>query len=275
MKRTAASCPVLTYHSQIVTGNEYASNDHIALAGDLRLIHRLGLRVIPLLWLVEWLLGERELDIENCVCISFDDGADSDVHDLNFPRFGTQRSFLNIMVDFQTEFGDRAQPSLHATSFVIASPEARAAMDRHSLFDQGWMNQDWWAEAYNSGLMTIGNHSWDHEHPDLAHIGGTPSGNFFCVDTKEKADQQIVKAGEHIAKTTGGRRPGLFAYPYGHVSNYLSDEYFPGHSQHAIKAAFTTEPQAVQSDSDRWQLGRFVCGHHWSSDAELKQILLS
>jgi hypothetical protein len=275
VKRTTASCPVLTYHSQIVTGNGYTSNDHIALASDLRLINELDLCVIPLSWLVEWLLHERELDITNCVCISFDDGADSDVVDLDFPGFGMQRSFLNIMADFQIDFGVLAQPSLHATAFVIASPDARAAMDKHSLFDRGWMNETWWTGACESGLMALGNHSWDHEHPDLAHTGGKPSGNFFCVDTKEKADRQIVDAGDYIANTTDGNRPGLFAYPYGHVSSYLGNEYFPGPDNHSIRAAFTTEPQTVNAYSDHWQLGRFVCGHHWRSPAELTHILLS
>ena len=275
MKSTAPRCPILLYHSQNVAGNDHASNDHLALADDLRLIHQLGLQVIPLIWLVEWLLGERDLNPEGCVCISFDDGVDADVRDLDFPQFGSQRSFLNIMLDFRDEFGSRAQPQLHATSFVIASPEARAVMDKYSLFDQGWMNEDWWRRAYNNDLMAIANHSWDHEHPDLIHIGGTPSGDFFAVDTKEKADRQIFAAGEHIAAVAGDHWPELFSYPYGHVSDYLCGEYFPGHKHHLIKAAFTTEPQPVTADSDHWQLGRYVCGRDWRMDSDLKQILLS
>jgi len=275
MKPITPRCPVLVYHSQNVAGSDYARNDHIALASDLRLIHRLGLRVIPLAWLVEWLLGERELELEACVCISFDDGVDTDVRDLDFPRFGMQRSFLNIMHDFRSEFEPRTQPQLHATCFVIASPEARAAMDKYSLFGQGWMSEDWWRQACDSGFMAIANHSWDHEHPDLAHIGGTPAGDFFVVDTQEKADRQIVAAGEHIATATGGRHPELFAFPYGQVNDYLCGEYLPGHSHHLLKAAFTTEPQPVHSHSDRWQLGRYVCGRDWRSDSGLKQILLA
>ena len=275
MKSSAPRCPVLLYHSQNVAGNDHASNDHVALVDDLRLIYRLGLQVIPLFWLVEWLLGERDLDSAGCVCISFDDGVDADVRDLDFPQFGFQRGFLNIMLDFQAEFGSRALPQLHATSFVIASPEARAVMDKYSLFDQGWMNEDWWHPSDGNDLMAIANHSWDHEHPDLVHIGGTPARDFFTVDTREKADRQIFAASEHIAAVTGGHWPELFAYPYGQVSDYLCGEYFPGHTHHRIKAAFTTEPQPVMADSDRWQLGRFVCGRDWRSDSGLKQILLS
>ena len=117
-------CPVLLYHSQNVAGNEYASNDHVALADDLRLINSLGLKIIPLAWLVDWLLGERDMDIAHCVCLSFDDGVDADVRDLDFPGFGMQRGFLNIMRDFRNELGPGVQANLHGTSFVIASPEA-------------------------------------------------------------------------------------------------------------------------------------------------------
>jgi hypothetical protein len=114
----------------------------VAFAQDLRLIRELGFKIIPLAWLIEGLLGEREIGLEKCVCITFDDGVDADVRDLDFPRFGLQRGFVNIMRDFRDEYGPGAQPTLHATSFVIASPEARAVMDEHSLFGKGWMNED-------------------------------------------------------------------------------------------------------------------------------------
>lgn len=257
-----------------MAGNEYASNDHVAFADDLRLIQRLDLKVIPMNWLVGWLLGECELDLSNSVCISFDDGVDADVRDLDFPEFGPQRALANIMGDFHDEFGPTAQPMLHATSFVIASPQARAVMDRHSLFDKGWMNEDWWGHDHE-GLLTIGNHGWDHEHPDLVHAGGEPSGNFHGVDSFEKADRQIFAAAEYIVEVSGGRWPDLFAYPYGHVNDYLSCEYFPNHNHHRTRAAFTTEPYPVTADSDRWQLGRFVCGRDWRSPTDLEKILLS
>lgn len=267
-------CPVLLYHSQNVAGNDYASNDHVALREDLRLIQQLGKQVIPLNWLVDWVLGKCELDLENCVCISFDDGVDADVSDLDFPEFGLQRAFVNIMCDFHEEFGPGAQPMLHATSFVIASPEARAVMDQHSLFDQAWINEDWWGQDHD-GLLAIGNHGWDHEHPDLAHIGGQPAGNFLGVSDLEEADRQIFAAAEHIATVSRGRWPDLFAYPYGHVSDYLCREYFPTQTHHRTRAAFTTEPRPVTADSDRWQLGRFVCGRDWRSHTDLEKILLS
>jgi len=273
MNSSRQHCPVLLYHSQNVTGNDYGSNNHVALREDLRLIQNLGFKIIPLNRLVDWLLGKCDLGHGNCVCISFDDGIDADVHDLDFPGIGLQRSFLNILRDFRDEFGPLAQPQLHATSFVIASPEARAVLDRYSLFGKGWMNQDWWQR--DDDLLSVANHGWDHEHPDLVHTGGQPAGDFFSVDDREKADRQIFAAAGHIATVNGGRWPDLFAYPYGHVNEYLSGEYFPNHTHHRTRAAFTTEPQPIVAESDRWQLGRYVCGRDWRSDSDLKKILLS
>ena len=45
--------PILTYHSNNISGNDYASNDHVALAADLRLIHDRGLRIVPLARVVD------------------------------------------------------------------------------------------------------------------------------------------------------------------------------------------------------------------------------
>lgn len=274
MMTARTSCKVLLYHSQNVSGNDYASNDHVALKEDLGLIQELGLKIIPLNWLVGWLQGELQLDLQGCVCLSFDDGVDADVHDLEFPGHGPQRGFVNIMRDFQDEFGFEAQPVLHATSFVIASPDARAVMDRHSLFGSDWMNDDWWGQDHD-GLLAIANHGWDHAHPDLEHLGEQPDGHFLGVDDLHKADRQIVDAAEYIATHTGGRRPVLFAYPYGHVNEYLPGEYFPANTHHGVQAAFTTQPQPVTPESDRWRLGRYVCGRDWRSESELEKILLS
>jgi hypothetical protein len=238
------------------------------------MINSLGLKIIPLAWLVDWLLGERDMDIAHCVCLSFDDGVDADVRDLDFPGFGMQRGFLNIMRDFRDELGPGVQTNLHGTSFVIASPEARAVMDRHSLFGKGWMSENWWRDDHG-GLLSIGNHGWDHEHPDLVHIGGQPAGDFFGVENRDKADRQIFAAAEHIAIVNDGRWPDLFAYPYGNVNDFLSGEYFPENGHHRTRAAFTTEPCPVTADSDRWQLGRFVCGRDWRSHTDLEKILLS
>ena len=51
--------PVLTYHSNNVGGNDYANNDHVALAADLRRIRALGLRIVPLSLVVDNLAFEH------------------------------------------------------------------------------------------------------------------------------------------------------------------------------------------------------------------------
>ena len=147
--------PVLAYHAVNISGNDYASNDHVAFAADLRLIDDLGLRIVPLRWVVDQLLGNAERDLEGCVALSCDDGTHFDYLDLEWPEHGQQRSLYNCMLDFIAERGRAAQPHLQLSAFVIASPEARADIDRDRLQNLGWMSEHWWSEAQQSGLIAI------------------------------------------------------------------------------------------------------------------------
>jgi hypothetical protein len=162
--------PVLAYHAVNIAGNEYATNDHVAFAADLRLIDDLGLRIVPLHWVVDQVIGAADRDLTGCVALTCDDGSAFDFHDLDHPTHGPQRSLFNCLQDFIAERGAQAQPDLHLTSFVIASPEARERMDQACLAGLGWMGEDWWREANESGLMAIENHSWDHNHPGYPAI---------------------------------------------------------------------------------------------------------
>src|SRR5437868_11553101 len=92
--------PVLTYHAVNIAGNDYANNDHVAFAADLRLIDDLGLRIVPVHWLVDALLGDTQRALEDCVALTCDDGTDFDFFDLDHPEHGTQRSLYNCMRDF-------------------------------------------------------------------------------------------------------------------------------------------------------------------------------
>ncbi|MCS6926338.1 MAG: hypothetical protein NZ578_10615, partial [Candidatus Binatia bacterium] len=86
---SAVKIPVLTYHSQNICGNTYGTNDHVALYQDLRTIHAHGYQVIPLQWVVDWLLGHRStLPSSRVIAITFDDGTDFDYYDLLHPRHG-------------------------------------------------------------------------------------------------------------------------------------------------------------------------------------------
>ena len=120
---------VLTYHAHHVVGDDYARNDHIALAADLELITDAGCAIVPLAGLVDRLLGTPGADGSVQVAITFDDGPIYDFEGFTHPRFGPQRGFLPIMRDFIAAKGARAQPALGATSFVIASPEARRTIE--------------------------------------------------------------------------------------------------------------------------------------------------
>jgi peptidoglycan/xylan/chitin deacetylase (PgdA/CDA1 family) len=265
--------PVLTYHSNNVGGSGYANNDHVALAADLRRIHTLGLRIVPLSLVVDAFLGiAPEAAVDRAVAISFDDGSWFDWHDLDHPTCGRQRSFANVLRDFAAETGAVA----HATSFVIVSPGARAILDRTCLIGRGWWSDDWWPLAESEGLIAIESHSWDHNHHTLpvtaqhAQIKGT----FRSIDTFEDADAEIRQANDWLDAHVRTPRAGLFAYPYGETNHYLVQDYLPNCiAEHRLRAAFGTEPAPVERRSDRWNLPRIVCGHHWQSTEGLAALL--
>lgn len=269
---------VLTYHSHNISGTGYATNDHVALARDLRMVHAAGARIVPLAEIArrvrEGLEGEGTV-----VGISFDDGPAFDFEDFVHAKFGPQRGFLNVLRDFRAEVGERAQPGLHATSFVIASPNARGAMERAPDCGypgiEGWLSDRWWNEAIDSGLMAIGNHSWDHVHHavDRTAIASAVRDDFTQVDNYTDADREIRAAGDYINARVGGRCE-LFAYPFGHANRYLADDYLPLRAyEHRMTAAFGTGGRAVVAGDSVWNIPRLVCGEHWKSPEELGALL--
>ena len=268
--------PILAYHAVNIAGNEYANNDHVAFAADLRLIDDLGLRIVPLHWVVDRLLGDERRALEDCVALTCDDGSDFDWFDLDHPTHGPQRSLYNCLQDFIAERGADAQPDLHLTCFVIASPQARDHLDRNCLAGRGWMGDRWWRPALDSGRISIENHSFDHNHAavPLPGIDGMERGTFFPVDNRKRADAEIAAAARMIDAVIAPRRTSLFCYPYSHVNDYLSREYFPRlGAELGIRAAFGDGATPVSESSDRWNLPRYICGHHWKSPDELRAIL--
>ncbi len=267
--------PVLAYHSNNISGNDYPRNDHVALAEDLRLIQRSGLRIVPLARVVDVLLGEApDSDAANAVAISFDDGSWFDWHDIEHPAWGPQRGFAGILRDFATKTGAPA----HATSFAIVSPEARAILDQTCLVGRGWWGHEWWRDAQREGLIAIESHSWDHNHATLAHtVQRTQAkGTFRSIDTYADADAEIRQASDWLDAHLAPHRASLFAFPYGETNAYLMEDYLPRRAhEHRLRAAFGTTGGFVEADSPRWQLPRFVCGLHWDSPIELERILAS
>lgn len=262
---------ILTYHSQNILGEHAVINDHDAFAEDLEAMHSIGRRFISLNTLVDALEEITDLrELEACICVTLDDGCDFDYRDLEWPGAGLQRSMLGIMQDFCKAHDAGTQPGLHATSFVIASPEARSRIDQGSLFGRGWMQEDWWAEANASGMLTVANHGWDHLHPDL---GG--SGSFDTVDDWAQCETQVIRSARYIEARTG-LWPDLFAYPFGTSSAYIREEFFPQFGdQHRCRAALGTDPGPVTPETHRWNLPRLVCGRDWKSPEQLLQLIRS
>jgi len=267
--------PVLTYHGMNITENTYAGNDHIALASDLETIDELGFRVVPLSRVVGWhqgMLADEEMS--RAVAITFDDGSWFDFYDLDHPACGPQRSMFNILGDFQKR--STSSRSVHATSFVISSPRARSSLDQSCMIGKGWWGDQWWPQAAASGLMAIECHSWDHVHPGLDRVAQQDQikGDFREVKSYADSEIQFARAGDYIAEALKGKRPTLFAFPYGQASDYAVSDYLPNHqSEHQFRAAFATGPNAVSRNDNIWLLPRFVCGPDWQSAQGLKDIL--
>ena len=268
--------PVLAYHGINIAGNEYTGNDHVAFAHDLRLIRDLGLRIVPLHWVIDALRGNTQRDLSNCVALTCDDGSDFDYYDLDHPTHGPQRSLHNCLSDFVYERGVAAQPNLHLTSFVIASPEARDYLDKNCLIGRGWMNDRWWRAALQSGRIAIENHSWDHNHAaiPLPGIDGMERGTFTPCDNRTRADAEIAAATAAIDAVTAPQRTSIFCYPYGQSNAYLREEYFPQFTEaHRMRAAMGDGAAPVCNGSDIWNLPRYICGWHWKTPEELRAIL--
>jgi hypothetical protein len=263
--------PVLTYHAMNVGGRDYGDNDHVALAQDLRLLKRLGRRIVPLAEVVDAFLAQRLDRLAGAVAITFDDGSWFDWHDIEHPSHGPQRGLAGILRDHRQASG----AAVHATSFVIVSPRARETLDRTCMVGRGWWTDDWWDAALAEGLLDLQSHSWDHNHATLdARTDGRARGNFTAIDDRASADDALRQAGAWLRARWPGRRFDLLAWPYGESSAWVRGHYLPDpDAGHGLRAAFGTAPEPVHAGSDRWNLPRYVCGHHWRSPEELARRL--
>lgn len=268
---SASAVPILTYHGYNIAGNDYGDNDHVALSADLDWLAACGWTVVALDEVVAALFDDARVSLPpRAVAITFDDGTDLDWQDVDFGNLGRQRSLAGILEDAQRKHPGWPAPC--ATAFVVASPEARAALSAGALRPGHGMSDAWWGPADRSGRLRIGNHSWDHRHP-LAVPEAEGGGDFFSVADEAEAVRQVVGAGRFIAERIG-HWPQLFAYPWGQASDYLRHEFFPRRIEtHRCRAAFGTGPGLVHAGSDRWYLPRFVCGEHWRAPDELAALL--
>lgn len=265
--------PILTYQPLCIGGNEYADNHLRALATDLRVVSEEGFRILPLREVID--VWQRGGDLQKVVAFCVEDGSDFDYVDLNHPTAGPQRSVLNALRDFSVENPD-AQPALHVTSFVIASPQARSELDQACMVGHGWWNDHWWKEAVASGLMHIGNHSWDHNHEALSSGISLPipRGTFATIDDEARADHEIRQAADFLRIRAPNPGLALFSYPYGEANPFLTKSYLPRYSgQLGLRAAFTDEFGFLEEHTPTWAVPRLMFGRDWRSPDRLRELL--
>lgn len=261
---------VLTYHSQDIQGNDYHENDHVALAEDLHLIAGLRLPLVPAVAVAEALAGRGNLP-ERCVVLTCDDGAELDFVDVVDPVHGPQKGFYSVLSE---AFSPADSPVM--TSFVIADPAARRDLERTCLDGKAWMGETWWPKAVATGRWHLGCHSWDHQHPSLPAYAGLPPERtmFKAVDNEAEAERQIRQAAEYLRLRAANPGDRLFAYPYGHWTDFLARDYLPNQvGRHGLMAAFTTRPEILHEAVDPWLLPRFVCRADWKTPEGLATIL--
>jgi len=264
---------ILTWHSIRVHDNTREGNDLVALSEDLALIDREAWTILPL---GEALGGLRSGNLpDKCVVLTFDDGSVMDFHDFEHPSCGRQTSVINRLRAFANAPGTSPRHRIHASTFVIASPEARAEMDRAVTMNLGVWPEDWWRDANHEGLMSVESHSWDHNHDSLEKTAQRDNhrGDFSLIDTPAECRAEIDRASDYI-ELKSGRRPRFLAYPYGNFSTFLAEEYLPAHAERiGLEAAVTCTPEPVTTNSDRWRLPRYVCSQDWKTSDELRRLL--
>lgn len=273
--------PVLCYHSWRIESPEYPANDHVALQQDLATLKQEHFRLLSIERLVSALRdgsASEQFGDEKLVCVTFDDGFLYDVEDMRDPELGLIPSFETILRRDE-HIPERFDEGSKAVSFVIASKDARENL-RHSSDPKGYwdLRDDWWPKCARGDAIAIGNHSWDHTHPDLAQVRQREGkkGSFLAVDNADDARVQVLEAQSLIDQLTQGHALKIFCYPYGDVPEFLQYEFMPTEGAAAgMLAAFGTDKKLVTSGSDIWNLPRLVCGQHWRDSSDLLPLIKS
>lgn len=272
--RKTFTVPVLCYHSWTAGQSSYQGNDHAAMASDLDVLAARGYKILPIPALVEILTGGLPFEAfagEKLVGITFDDGCRYDFHDHSSENGAPMPSFRTLLKDSKDVLQLRVAGP-RGVSFVIASPECRNTIgDGPTLY-----SADWWADSAREGVVGIANHSWDHVHESLNLVKQCENlkGSFLNIASLDDANAQIRDAHDYISDKTDSLILPYFGYPFGHVSDYLAQEYFPLHGKElGIKAAFSTDGEPVKEHTNVWNIPRYVCGDHWKSERDFLDLL--
>lgn len=266
---------ILTWHSIHVHDNRYAANDLVAFSDDLESLDRNGWTILPLS--EAWARLHRRSLPERCAVLTLDDGSIMDYRRFDHPTCGPQAPIVERLQAFAGRLGPGSRHRPHASAFVIASPEARAALDRRVTMDLGVWGEDWWREANAGGLMSIESHSWDHNHDSLERTLQRENrrGDFAWIATESECRGEVDQASDYIERVSG-RRPEFFAYPYGQSSEFLRCDYLPRRGPElGLEAALGCSPDPATADSDRWNLPRYVCRRDWNSPEDFEVLLRS
>src|SRR5207248_1351966 len=119
---------VLVYHSHHVVGEDYARNDHMALAIDLERITDLGCEIVPLRVLVDRFFDSRETRLDGRrvqVALTFADGPIHHVHPA-LPRVAHSRQARADFTQVLTDSDAEAQIA-DAGTFIAAHTRSRNA----------------------------------------------------------------------------------------------------------------------------------------------------
>lgn len=255
--------PILAYHPY-QAGDP---RDILAFEEHLAILAAERFTVLPLRRIVQSLWTGEALP-ERTIGISCDDGKRYDYH----PEPVLGKSMYSVLREFRRRHRWR-QRQAALSCFVIADAAARLQI---GLGDPDLLGADWWPAAAATGFMVIENHGLDHVHSRVeVGPGRAPYRNdFSLVDTLAEADRQIALAARIIDHRVGRDACRLFAYPFGHTSAYLVEQYFPDHGErHGMLAALTTAPEPVTRSTNRWLVPRYVVNHDLKSSADLLSVL--
>lgn len=287
-----AKVPILVYHTTNVQNPcGYSWDTSVALASDLEAMHLRDITVVPVYWLVEWAVGDRDGSTlpDRVVGITLDDGLDLDWRDLDIAGHDCgshMKSARTVMLEFKNAHPELPWYSPHASSFVISSPVAR------QYLGAGYYSDDWWYAAQNSGMFEIYNHSADHDiqnfpgymiyDPSLEvvlAVGGqydgnwNGNGNFQRAGLSETVAQgEIVNAANYISGKIGVY-PDLFALPFGVTNPGVVNWLATNQSLHRNYAAFGGTGTYLMRGQNRWDLPRLTHNGHWHSVEEFSALL--